>query len=148
MTKQLINDTILILIKNLKKYFNIPHPTIYVCGLNSHAEENGYIGTKEIEIIILSLNLLRSQGHNLIGPLSADTIFHTKYLKNADAISILIMYHNQGLPILKYNYFCSSVNITLGLPFIQTSVDHDIAIKLSWFSGIVQTKSMKIWLLN
>jgi len=118
-----------ILHRDLVEKFAINSPTIYVCGINPHAGEGGHLGKEEIEIMNPALDELRSEGMNLIGPLPADTIFQEKYLKKADAI--LSMYHDQGLPVLKYKGFGSSVNITLGLPFIRTSVDHGTAADLA-----------------
>jgi 4-hydroxythreonine-4-phosphate dehydrogenase len=109
--------------------FAIKSPRIYACGINPHAGEGGHLGREEIEIIEPALNELRAEGIDIIGPLPADTIFQDKYLKDADAI--LAMYHDQGLPVLKYKGFGSSVNITLGLPFIRTSVDHGTAVDLA-----------------
>ncbi len=109
--------------------FGIPSPKIYVCGLNPHAGEDGHLGREEIEVMIPALDELRQEGINTIGPLPADTIFQTKYLEQADAI--LSMFHDQGLPVLKYKGFGNSVNITLGLPFIRTSVDHGTALDLA-----------------
>lgn len=129
-TQQAISDTIKILMHGLQKYFNILRPNIYVCGLNPHAGESGFIGREEIEVIIPTLNFLRKKINcNIIGPLPADTIFQSKYLNNADVI--LAMYHDQGLSVLKYVGFNQSVNITFGLPFIRTSVDHGSALELS-----------------
>ncbi len=118
-----------ILNSDLIKKFGIAKPKIYVCGINPHAGEGGHLGREEIEIMTPALEELRAEGMNLIGPLPADTIFQDKYLKDADAI--LTMYHDQGLPVLKYKGFGSSVNITLGLPFIRTSVDHGTALELA-----------------
>ncbi len=118
-----------ILNKDLKEKFGIATPRIYVCGLNPHAGEDGHLGREEIEVITPALESLRAQGLDLVGPLPADTIFQEKYLNDADAV--LAMYHDQGLPVLKYKGFGSSVNITLGLPFIRTSVDHGTAIELA-----------------
>jgi 4-hydroxythreonine-4-phosphate dehydrogenase len=109
--------------------FGIKSPKIYVCGLNPHAGEDGHLGREEIEVMIPALDELRQEGINTIGPLPADTIFQTKYLEKADAI--LSMFHDQGLPVLKYKGFGNSVNITLGLPFIRTSVDHGTALDLA-----------------
>lgn len=129
-THKSLLDTIIILINGLQKYFNILYPKIYVCGLNPHAGESGYIGKEEIEIIIPTLNHLKKNINcNIIGPIPADTIFQSKYLDHADVI--LAMYHDQGLPILKYIGFNQSVNITFGLPFIRTSVAHGSALELS-----------------
>lgn len=118
-----------ILHRDLVNKFGIKNPTIYVCGINPHAGEGGHLGKEEIEVMNPALDELRAENMNLIGPLPADTIFQEKYLKDADAI--LTMYHDQGLPVLKYKGFGSSVNITLGLPFIRTSVDHGTAIELA-----------------
>ncbi|MDU0354225.1 4-hydroxythreonine-4-phosphate dehydrogenase PdxA [Paraglaciecola aquimarina] len=109
--------------------FGIKNPHIFVCGLNPHAGEDGHIGKEEILVINPALDALRAEGLNITGPLPADTIFNPKYLEQADAI--LAMYHDQGLPVLKYKGFGASVNITLGLPFIRTSVDHGTAVDLA-----------------
>ena len=100
-----------------------------MCGLNPHAGEDGHLGREELDIIIPALNKLRDEGINITGPLPADTIFNPKYLDDAD--TVLAMYHDQGLPVLKYKGFGQAVNITLGLPFIRTSVDHGTAIDLA-----------------
>lgn len=118
-----------ILHKDLKSKFGIESPKIYACGINPHAGEDGHLGREEIEVMEPAFAQLREEGINIIGPLPADTIFQEKYLKDADAI--LSMYHDQGLPVLKYKGFGSSVNITLGLPFIRTSVDHGTALDLA-----------------
>ncbi|WP_405602355.1 MULTISPECIES: 4-hydroxythreonine-4-phosphate dehydrogenase PdxA [unclassified Pseudoalteromonas] len=118
-----------ILNHDLQTKFGIDKPRILVCGLNPHAGEDGHLGREEIETITPTLEILRSQGMNLIGPLPADTLFQDKYLSQADAV--LAMYHDQGLPVLKYKGFGKSVNITLGLPFIRTSVDHGTALDLA-----------------
>ena len=118
-----------ILHKDLQTKFGISSPKIYACGINPHAGEDGHLGREEIEVMEPAFAELRAEGMNIIGPLPADTIFQEKYLKDADAI--LSMYHDQGLPVLKYKGFGSSVNITLGLPFIRTSVDHGTALELA-----------------
>lgn len=118
-----------ILNKDLIEKFGIAEPKIYVCGINPHAGEDGHLGREEIEVVTPALDELRAEGMNLIGPLPADTIFQEKYLNQADAI--LSMFHDQGLPVLKYKGFGKSVNITLGLPFIRTSVDHGTALDLA-----------------
>ena len=97
--------------------------------MNPHAGEDGHLGREEIDTITPSLEALRATGIKITGPLPADTIFHDKYLRQADAI--LAMYHDQGLPVLKYKGFGNSVNITLGLPFVRTSVDHGTALDLA-----------------
>jgi len=128
-TSELLEKTLRILHHDLITRFHIQKPRILVCGLNPHAGENGYLGHEEIEIINPTLDKLRAQGMNLQGALPADTLFTPKYLKNADAV--LAMYHDQGLPVLKYKGFGQAVNITLGLPIIRTSVDHGTALDLA-----------------
>ena len=118
-----------ILHQDLQDKFAIKSPKIYACGINPHAGEGGHLGREEIEILEPAFAQLREEGINIIGPLPADTIFQEKYLADADAI--LAMYHDQGLPVLKYKGFGASVNITLGLPFIRTSVDHGTAVELA-----------------
>jgi 4-hydroxythreonine-4-phosphate dehydrogenase len=128
-TKERLQKISRILNTDLITKFGIKQPKIYVCGINPHAGEDGHLGREEIEVMIPALDELRAEGINLIGPLPADTIFQEKYLNEADAI--LSMFHDQGLPVLKYKGFGSSVNITLGLPFIRTSVDHGTALDLA-----------------
>ncbi|TKB46923.1 4-hydroxythreonine-4-phosphate dehydrogenase PdxA [Thalassotalea mangrovi] len=129
-----------ILDTDLKQKFGISEPKIYVCGLNPHAGEEGHLGREEIDVITPALDGLREEGMHLVGPLPADTIFQEKYLAKADAV--MAMYHDQGLPVLKYKGFGASVNITLGLPFIRTSVDHGTAIELAG-TGDVDCGSFK-----
>lgn len=129
-TENRLEQIIDILNRDLVEKFAIPRPKIYVCGLNPHAGEDGCLGREEIETITPTLERLRNdKAMDLIGPLPADTIFNQKYLDDADAI--LGMYHDQVLPVLKYKGFGRSVNITLGLPFIRTSVDHGTALDLA-----------------
>ncbi|EDL0400541.1 4-hydroxythreonine-4-phosphate dehydrogenase, partial [Salmonella enterica subsp. enterica serovar Schwarzengrund] len=128
-TPALLHEVIAILHHDLRTKFGIAEPRILVCGLNPHAGEGGHMGTEEIDTIIPVLDELRAQGMKLNGPLPADTLFQPKYLDNADAV--LAMYHDQGLPVLKYQGFGRGVNITLGLPFIRTSVDHGTALELA-----------------
>ncbi|HAZ77560.1 4-hydroxythreonine-4-phosphate dehydrogenase PdxA [Pseudescherichia sp.] len=128
-TPALLRDVITILYHDLQNKFGIAHPHVLVCGLNPHAGEGGHMGSEEIDIIIPLLEALRAEGMNLSGPLPADTLFQPKYLDRADAV--LAMYHDQGLPVLKYQGFGRGVNITLGLPFIRTSVDHGTALELA-----------------
>lgn len=124
-----LTQVISILQRDLQQQFGIAQPRIYVCGLNPHAGEGGHLGREEIDIIEPTLAKLRAQGINLIGPLPADTLFTPKYLEHADAV--LAMYHDQGLPVLKYKGFGQAVNVTLGLPIIRTSVDHGTALDLA-----------------
>ena len=128
-TPDLLRDVITILYTDLQQKFGIHQPHVLVCGLNPHAGEGGHMGTEEIDTIIPVLDEMRAKGMNLSGPLPADTLFQPKYLDNADAV--LAMYHDQGLPVLKYQGFGRGVNITLGLPFIRTSVDHGTALELA-----------------
>ena len=128
-TRPLLSQIIGILNHDLRTKFGIARPRILVCGLNPHAGEGGHMGMEEIDNIIPVLEELRQQGMDLTGPLPADTLFQPKYLDNADAV--LAMYHDQGLPVLKYQGFGRAVNITLGLPFIRTSVDHGTALDLA-----------------
>lgn len=128
-TKDKLRHVISILHHDLKSKMGFAQPKIYVCGINPHAGEDGTLGTEELDTVIPVLNELRAQGMDLVGPLPADTIFQRKYLK--DAAAILTMYHDQGLPVLKYVGFDSGYNTTLGLPFIRTSVDHGTALDLA-----------------
>ncbi|GJM13818.1 MAG: 4-hydroxythreonine-4-phosphate dehydrogenase [Pseudohongiella sp.] len=127
--KDLLRNIIEILNADLKSKFGIGSPRILVCGLNPHAGEGGHLGREEIETIEPVLEQMRAQGVDLIGPLPADTLFTDKYLSNADAV--LSMYHDQGLPVLKFKGFGAASNITLGLPIIRTSVDHGTALDLA-----------------
>ncbi len=129
-TAERLESIIRILHEDLVTKFAIESPQIYVCGLNPHAGEDGCLGNEEITTITPTLDKLRQEnGFNLVGPLPADTIFNEKYLQQADAV--LGMYHDQVLPVLKYKGFGRSVNVTLGLPFIRTSVDHGTALDLA-----------------
>ena len=128
-TRELLTEIITILHRDLRTKFGITQPRILVAGLNPHAGESGHLGREEIDVIEPVLDNLRKQGMDLRGPLPADTLFTPKYLNNADAV--LAMYHDQGLPVLKYKGFGNAVNITLGLPFIRTSVDHGTALDLA-----------------
>lgn len=124
-----LTQVIRILQRDLQVQFGIAQPRIYVCGLNPHAGEGGHLGHEEIDVIEPVLKQLRTEGLDLIGPLPADTLFTPKYLDHADAV--LAMYHDQGLPVLKYKGFGQAVNVTLGLPIIRTSVDHGTALDLA-----------------
>ena len=131
--------TVTILIEALQRQFGIARPRILVCGLNPHAGEGGHLGREEIDVIAPVLENLRGTAAELIGPLPADTLFTPKYLEHADAV--LAMYHDQGLPVLKYKGFGRAVNITLGLPIIRTSVDHGTALDLAG-TGNIDTGSL------
>ncbi|WP_416427164.1 4-hydroxythreonine-4-phosphate dehydrogenase PdxA [Pseudomonas sp. App30] len=140
-TEERLERVTRILHADLKDKFGIAQPRILVCGLNPHAGEGGHLGREEIEIIEPTLERLRSEGMDLRGPLPADTLFTPKYLEHCDAV--LAMYHDQGLPVLKYKGFGAAVNITLGLPIIRTSVDHGTALDLAG-SGRIDTGSLKV----
>lgn len=128
-TPESLTQVLQILHHDLQHHFGIPHPRILVCGLNPHAGEGGHMGREEIDVIEPTLERLRQQSMELIGPLPADTLFTPKVLDNADAV--LAMYHDQGLPVLKFKGFGQAVNITLGLPIIRTSVDHGTALDIA-----------------
>lgn len=127
-TKDSLEQVIRILHADLHNKFGIASPRILVCGLNPHAGEEGHLGHEEIDVINPVLEKLRQDNMDLSGPLPADTLFTDKYLNNCDAV--LAMYHDQGLPVLKYKGFGNASNITLGLPIIRTSVDHGTALDL------------------
>ncbi len=128
-----LKQTIMIIHAALQSY-GIENPHIVVCGLNPHAGENGFLGSEEIEIINPLVNQLNQQGFNLTGSVPADTAFTPDALKGVDCV--LSMYHDQGLPVLKTLGFKKAVNITLGLPFIRTSVDHGTALDLAGTGNI------------
>ena len=128
-TRELLTEVIRILDHDLRTRFRIDRPRILVCGLNPHAGESGHLGREEIEIIEPALESLRREGFTLIGPSPADTAFTPHQLERADAV--LAMYHDQGLPVLKYAGFGDAVNVTLGLPIVRTSVDHGTALSLA-----------------
>ena len=128
-TQETLRNTLLILDYDLRRRFALTVPRILVLGLNPHAGESGYLGREEIDTIIPVLEELRAQGMQLVGPAPADTAFTPNMLNNVDAV--LAMYHDQGLPVLKYAGFGNAVNVTLGLPIIRTSVDHGTALDLA-----------------
>jgi 4-hydroxythreonine-4-phosphate dehydrogenase len=128
-TETRLNEIIKALHHDLVHDFGLPKPRILVCGLNPHAGEGGHMGREEIDIIEPVLEQWRAKGVDLIGPLPADTLFTEKHLSKCDAV--LAMYHDQGLPVLKYKGFGNAVNITLGMPIIRTSVDHGTALDLA-----------------
>ena len=128
-THEHLCDCIKILCKDLKAKWGYRNPCIKVLGLNPHAGDGGYLGTEDQEIVGPAIQHLKGKGFNLIGPVSADTAFIRKDGEQVDAY--LAMYHDQGLPVLKTTGFGNSVNITLGLPFIRTSVDHGTAYDMA-----------------
>jgi 4-hydroxythreonine-4-phosphate dehydrogenase len=132
-TKESLTEVISI-IDNDFKYLGINNPRVLVCGLNPHAGENGYLGDEEIRTISPVIKTLNQNGCKLFGPVPADTAFTVDSLKDIDVV--LAMYHDQGLPVLKASGFKNAANITLGLPFIRTSVDHGTALNLAGSGNI------------
>ncbi len=128
-TAQNLERTLRVLQHDLAARFAIPRPRIRVAGLNPHAGEAGFLGREEADIISPLLAKLRREGFDVDGPLPADTLFNPRRLQGCDCV--LAMYHDQGLPVLKYASFGAGVNVTLGLPIIRTSVDHGTALELA-----------------
>jgi 4-hydroxythreonine-4-phosphate dehydrogenase len=128
-TRNRVTGVLRVLHQELKDKFSISNPRILVCGLNPHAGESGHLGREEIEVITPAIEELRHEGLALRGPVPADTAFTPTQLADADAV--LAMYHDQGLPVLKHRGFGRAVNVTLGLPFVRTSVDHGTALDLA-----------------
>lgn len=128
-TGELLQRVLRIVDRDLRSRFAIASPRIVVCGLNPHAGESGHLGREELEVIAPALQTLRAAGMSLIGPAPADTAFTPQMLQQADAV--LTMFHDQGLPVIKYAGFENAVNVTLGLPIIRTSVDHGTALSLA-----------------
>ena len=128
-TQDSLKQVLDILHREMQVKFGIVSPHILVCGLNPHAGEGGHLGMEEIDTIIPVLEQCCAEGMNLTGPLPADTLFNPLLLEKADAV--LAMYHDQGLPVLKFKGFGKAVNITLGLPIVRTSVDHGTALELA-----------------
>lgn len=128
-TRPSLESVVRILQRDLIERFAIARPRILVAGLNPHAGEGGHLGREEIDVIVPVLDKLRAEGFCIAGPLPADTLFQPQHLQTCDCV--LAMYHDQGLPVLKYASFGAGVNVTLGLPFIRTSVDHGTALDLA-----------------
>ncbi|TAM03253.1 MAG: 4-hydroxythreonine-4-phosphate dehydrogenase PdxA [Paraburkholderia sp.] len=122
-------ETLRIIDHDLRRHFGVPQPRILVTGLNPHAGENGYLGREEIDTISPALKAAVAAGIDARGPYPADTLFQPRYLNEADCV--LAMFHDQGLPVLKYATFGEGINVTLGLPIIRTSVDHGTALDLA-----------------
>lgn len=118
-----------ILHRELQRKYGVAQPRILVAGLNPHAGEGGHLGREELDMIEPCLASLRAEGMDLVGPLPADTLFTPPHLAEADAV--MAMYHDQGLPVLKFAGFGRAVNVTLGLPIVRTSVDHGTALDLA-----------------
>jgi 4-hydroxythreonine-4-phosphate dehydrogenase len=122
-------EILTIIVADLRRWFGISTPRVAVCGLNPHAGEGGYLGDEEIRVITPAIERLRATGSDVSGPLPADTAFVPQNWAKFDVV--LAMYHDQGLPVIKYAGFESAVNITLGLPILRTSVDHGTALDLA-----------------
>jgi len=129
-----------ILDADLRKRFGVPAPRILVAGLNPHAGEGGYLGREEIDVISPVIEKLKREGFGVSGPYPADTLFTPRMLEQGDAA--LAMFHDQGLPVLKHHAFGEAVNVTLGLPFVRTSVDHGTALDRAG-AGEIDTGSMQ-----
>lgn len=127
--KTLVSEVCRIVWHDLRDKFGIEQPKILMCGLNPHAGENGYLGREEIDVIKPALVQLENAGIHIDGPYPADTLFQPRYLDGTDAV--ISMFHDQGLPVLKYKGFGNAANITLGLPIVRTSVDHGTAYDLA-----------------
>ncbi|MBQ7626931.1 MAG: 4-hydroxythreonine-4-phosphate dehydrogenase PdxA [Rhodocyclaceae bacterium] len=140
LTASVLRDVLRILLDALTRQFRIAHPRVLVAGLNPHAGEDGHLGDEEQRILTPVLEELRAQGHEVLGPLPADTIFTPRRLEQADAV--LAMYHDQGLPPFKYASFGKGVNVTLGLPIIRTSVDHGTALDIAAAGTMPDTGSL------
>ena len=138
-TPELLERRLRLLLSGLSTRFRIERPRVLVAGLNPHAGEGGHLGREEIEVITPVCEKLRAQGVDLVGPLPADTLFTPRWLDTADAV--LAMFHDQGLPVLKHHGFGEAVNVTLGLPYIRTSVDHGTALDLA-VSGRAEAGSL------
>ncbi len=128
-TQESLVRTLRVLDRDLRLRFRIAKPRILVAGLNPHSGESGHLGTEDIEVIAPAIAEAAEEGIAASGPIPADTLFVPERLKHADAV--LAMYHDQGLPVLKYASFGRGVNVTLGLPFVRTSVDHGTALDLA-----------------
>lgn len=144
-TAERLESVTRILHNDLTEKFGIKNPRIIVCGLNPHAGEDGHLGREELDIIAPTLDHLRKEGMDLVGPLPADSVFTPTNLKQCDAV--LAMYHDQGLPVLKHKGFGSAVNVSLGMPIIRTSVDHGTALDLAG-TGEIDTGSLQVALVT
>jgi len=128
-TREVVGKALRILDHDLTRRFRIPRPRILVAGLNPHSGESGHLGSEDAGVIGPAIEAARRTGIDATGPVPADTLFVPERLKQADAV--LAMYHDQGLPVLKYASFGRGVNVTLGLPFVRTSVDHGTALDIA-----------------
>ncbi|MEO7773616.1 MAG: 4-hydroxythreonine-4-phosphate dehydrogenase PdxA [Steroidobacteraceae bacterium] len=129
LTAEVLDDTLRIIDNDMRRYWKIAAPRIAVCGLNPHAGESGHLGQEEAQVIAPAIARARVNGIKASGPYPADTIFVPQRLRDVDVV--LAMYHDQGLPTLKYAGFGNAVNVTLGLPIVRTSVDHGTALDIA-----------------
>jgi 4-hydroxythreonine-4-phosphate dehydrogenase len=128
-TPAAVTETLAIVDRELRDRFGVAAPRLAVCGLNPHAGEGGHLGREEVDVIAPAITACRARGIDVKGPLPADTVFVPQHARGYDAI--VAMYHDQGLPVLKAATFGGGVNVTLGLPFVRTSVDHGTALDLA-----------------
>jgi 4-hydroxythreonine-4-phosphate dehydrogenase len=128
-TPALLDRRLELLMQSLRGQFHIAQPRVLVAGLNPHAGEGGHLGREELDVIGPVCDARRGRGEKITGPLPADTLFTPAMLSEADAV--MAMYHDQGLPVLKHVGFGRAVNVTVGLPFVRTSVDHGTALDLA-----------------
>jgi 4-hydroxythreonine-4-phosphate dehydrogenase len=128
-TADAVRETLAIVRRGLIDQFDVANPRLAVCGLNPHAGEGGHLGREDLDIITPAIEAARIDGVNVTGPLPADTVFVPDVAHRFDAI--VAMYHDQGLPVLKAASFGTGINVTLGLPFVRTSVDHGTALDLA-----------------
>jgi 4-hydroxythreonine-4-phosphate dehydrogenase len=136
-TEVSVGETMAIVRRELSTHFRIAEPRIAVCGLNPHAGEAGHLGREDLDVIAPAVAAARASGMNVTGPLPADTVFVPDIARRFDAI--VAMYHDQGLPVLKSASFGHGINVTLGLPFIRTSVDHGTALDLAVDAALAKT---------
>jgi len=139
-TREGLAATLKVIDADLRRRFGIAHPRILVAGLNPHGGESGHLGSEDRDVIAPAIASARDAGILASGPLPADTLFVPERLKDADCV--LAMYHDQGLPVLKYASFGRGVNVTLGLPFVRTSVDHGTALDLAG-KGLADAGSLR-----
>ena len=128
-TRQGLRKTLTVIDRDLRRRFGLSKPRILVAGLNPHGGESGYLGSEDLDVIAPAVAEAAAAGIAASGPIPADTLFVPERLRHADCV--LAMYHDQGLPVLKYASFGRGVNVTLGLPFVRTSVDHGTALDLA-----------------
>ncbi len=139
LTQERLQSKLQLMLSGLKNRFGLSKPRVLVTGLNPHAGESGHLGREEIDIIEPVCARFRARGAAVVGPVAADTAFTPRSIAHVDGV--LAMYHDQGLPVLKYAGFGAAVNLTLGLPFVRASVDHGTALELAG-KGCAETGSL------